>query len=113
MHEQNAARDILDRAIRQAVKKHAGRITDVYVVRGAVSDYEEEPVRFYWADFSKGTIAEEARLHIRKIEAELQCMACFTRYRLADDVIRCPHCGSDGAKILAGDEFYLEALDVE
>jgi hydrogenase nickel incorporation protein HypA/HybF len=113
MHEQTATRNILDKAIRQAAEKHADLIRDVYVVMGAISDYKEEPVRFYWGQLSKGTPAEEARLHIRRIEAELQCMACFTRYRPADDAIQCPHCGSNGAKILAGDEFYMEALDVE
>ena len=113
MHEQDATRDILDRALRQAAEKHADLITDVYVVMGAISDYTEDAVRFHWGELSKGTIAEEARLHIRKSEAELQCMACFTRYRPVDGAIQCPRCGSNGAKILAGDEFYLEALDVE
>jgi hydrogenase nickel incorporation protein HypA/HybF len=113
MHEQDATRAIFEGAIRRAAEKHARRITDVYIVMGAVSDYSEEPVRFYWGELTKGTIAEEARLHFRKIEGELQCMACFTKYRPADGAIRCPHCGSSGAMILAGDEFYMEALDVE
>jgi hydrogenase nickel incorporation protein HypA/HybF len=113
MHEQNATRAILDGALQRAAEKRAVRITDAYIVMGAISDYSEESVRFYWGELSKGTIAEKARLHCRGIEAELQCMACFTKYRPADQAVRCPHCGGSGAKVLAGDEFYMEALDVE
>jgi hydrogenase nickel incorporation protein HypA/HybF len=113
MHEENATRAILNKAIQQAGEKHAGRISDVYIVMGAISRYSEEPVAMYWHELSKGTIAEGARLHIRKIEAELQCMACFTKYRPEGEEIQCPRCGSSGAKILAGEEFYMEALDVE
>jgi hydrogenase nickel incorporation protein HypA/HybF len=113
MHELGATQAMIDRAIRQAGERHAGRIVDVYVVMGGISGFSEEPVRFYWGELSKGTIAEGARLHFRKIETELQCMACFTRYRPENDEILCPNCGSSGAKILSGEEFYMEALDVE
>jgi hydrogenase nickel incorporation protein HypA/HybF len=113
MHERNATRGILEKATRQAAAKHAGRITDVYIVMGALSEYSEEPVRIYWDELTKGTIADRARLHFRKIEAEVQCMACFSKYRPAGNRIQCPHCGSSGARILAGEEFYMEALDVE
>ncbi|MFN2121218.1 MAG: hydrogenase maturation nickel metallochaperone HypA [Anaerolineales bacterium] len=112
MHERNATQGLLDKAIQRAAEKHARRITDAYVVMGAHSDYSEESVRFFWAELSKGTAAEEARLHFRKIEAELQCMACFTRYRPVGAAIQCPKCGSNGARVLAGDEFYMEAVDV-
>ena len=113
MRERNATRRILERALRQAEEQHAGRVTDVHLALGEISEYSEEPVRLLWAELSKGTMAESARLHFRRIEAELQCMACFTRYRPAGRVIRCPHCGSNGARVLAGEEFYMEALDVE
>jgi hydrogenase nickel incorporation protein HypA/HybF len=113
MQELNATQAMIQRAIHQAAEQHAGRITDVYVVIGRISGLSEEPVRSYWRELSKGTPAEGARLHFRKIEGELQCMACFTRYQPEGDEIRCPVCGSSGAKILSGEEFYVEALDVE
>jgi len=113
MHEWNATRGILESALRQAAVKQAGRITDVYIVIGAISDYAEEPVIACWCELSQGTIAAGARVHFRKIEAELQCMACFTKYRPAGKTIQCPSCGSSGAKILAGEEFYMEALDID
>ena len=113
MHEESATRGIIHRALHQARGKGAGRITDVYIVIGAISGYSEEPVRLYWGELSKETIAEGARLHFRKIEAELQCMACFTKYQPEGEEIRCPQCGGSGARILSGEQFYMEALDVE
>lgn len=113
MHELFATQAILEKALAEAAGEHATRITDLHLVVGALSSYADDSVRFYWDEISKGSIAEGARLHFRRVPAELQCMACFTPYRPEADEIRCPSCGSSGAKILAGEEFYLESLDVE
>ena len=76
-------------------------------------DTLDDSVQFYWDEICKGTIAEGAQLHFRHVEAQLQCMACFTAYHPVEQEIRCPSCGSSGAKIVAGEEFFLESLDVE
>jgi hydrogenase nickel incorporation protein HypA/HybF len=113
MHELFATQAILEKALARAADAHADRITDVHLVVGDLSRFVDDSVQFYWDEISKGTIAEQARLHFRRVPPELQCMACFTRYVPVDEEIRCPSCGSSGAKILAGEEFYLEGLDVE
>jgi hydrogenase nickel incorporation protein HypA/HybF len=113
MHELFATQAILDKALARAAEENAGRITDVRLVVGELSSYVDDSVSFYWDEISKGTIAEGAQLHFRHVQAELQCMACFTPYHPVEQEIRCPSCGSTGAKILAGEEFYLESLDVE
>jgi len=113
MHELFATQAILKKALQKASDENARRITDLHLVVGELSTYVDDSVQFYWDEISKGTIAEGATLHFRRVSAELQCMACFTRYRPGADEILCPNCGSSGAKILAGEEFYMEALDVE
>ncbi len=40
-------------------------------------------------------------------------MACFTKYHPKEGELVCPNCGSVGARILAGEEFSVEAIDVE
>jgi Zn finger protein HypA/HybF involved in hydrogenase expression len=41
-------------------------------------------------------------------------MACFEKYHPDDtDSFQCPNCGAVGVKIVAGEEFSLEAIDVE
>lgn len=113
MHELFATQAILDRALQKAAEQNAGRITDLYLVVGELSTYSEDSVSFYWTEISKGTIAEAALLHFRQVPAEVQCMACFNKYHPEDGEILCPICGSNGAKILQGEEFYMEALDVD
>ena len=113
MHELYATQAILEKALDKAAEEKARRITDLHLVVGEISTYSDDSVQFYWDEISKGTIAEGARLHFRHVRAEMQCMACFTRYFPMDGEILCPSCGGGGAKILAGEEFYMEALDVE
>ena len=113
MHELHAAQAILEKAIQKANESNARRITNLHLVVGEISTYTEDSVQFYWDDISKGTIAEGAKLIFRAVLAEAQCMNCFTKYHPQEGEIVCPNCKSVGAKILAGEEFYVEALDVE
>lgn len=113
MHELYATQAILEKAITKAAEQDAKRITHLYLVVGEISTYSDDSVQFYWDEISKGTVAENAVLHFRHVLAEMQCMACFTKYHPPAGEIVCPNCGSNGAKIIGGEEFYLEALDVE
>jgi Zn finger protein HypA/HybF involved in hydrogenase expression len=45
--------------------------------------------------------------------AEQQCMVCFQKYHPLNKETSCPNCGSVGAKIIAGEEFYLESVEAE
>ena len=113
MHELYTTQAILEKALQEAAEARAARITDLHLVIGEISTYSEDSIQFYWDEISKGTIAEGSKLHFRSVKAELQCMACFHKYNPVDGQILCPNCGSSGAKILAGEECYLEALDAE
>ena len=113
MHELYATQAILEKAIRKANEANAKRITNLYLVVGEISTYTNDSVQFYWDDLSKGTLAEGAVLHFRPVQTEAQCMSCFTKYHPIEGEIVCPNCRGVGAKILAGEEFYMEALDVE
>ncbi|MFH1183634.1 MAG: hydrogenase maturation nickel metallochaperone HypA [Chloroflexota bacterium] len=113
MHELYATQAILEKALQKAAEEKAKRITDLHLVIGEISTYADDSVLFYWEELSRGTIAEGAILHFRHVSAQMQCMACFTKYQPVDGEVLCPSCGSSGAKILGGEEFYMEALDVE
>jgi hydrogenase nickel incorporation protein HypA/HybF len=113
MHELYATQAILARALEKAGEQNASRITGAFIAVGEMSTYTDDSVEFYWGEITKGTIAEGAQLHFRHIPAELQCMTCATKYRPKEGEIVCPSCGGSGARIWSGEEFYLEALDVE
>jgi hydrogenase nickel incorporation protein HypA/HybF len=113
VHELFATQAILDTALKTAAERQTSHIIQLHLALGEMSGYVEDSVQFYWDEISKGTIAEGATLNFRHVPPECQCMACFTKYAPLNEEIRCPACGSAGAKVLAGEEFFLEAIDVE
>ena len=50
--------------------------------------------------------------HFRRIPAGFCCDACGHAYAPAAEVLACPACGSLQVRLTAGDELYLEALEV-
>lgn len=104
--------NILDIALRHGRDAGADAITDLHLVIGELSSIVDESVQFYWDFVSKDTIAENATLHFRRIPAEIECRRCQYIYT-PHESLTCPNCGSAQTKIIAGEEFYLEAIDVD
>ncbi|HUE98538.1 MAG TPA: hydrogenase maturation nickel metallochaperone HypA [Anaerolineales bacterium] len=113
MHELSVTQSILDLALKHASKANASQITDIRVVMGALSTNVDDSVQFYWDIIAKGTLAEGAKLHFRRVPAEFQCMDCSQKYHPADAELICPCCESTRVRIIAGEEFYLDSIDIE
>ena len=92
---------------------HGQNITDVHLAVGELKDISDNDIQQKWEMAAKGTPAEGASLHIRRVTAELQCMTCFGKYHPEGANVSCPRCGSVGAKIIAGEEFSVEAVEDE
>jgi hydrogenase nickel incorporation protein HypA/HybF len=73
----------------------------------------DDSVQFYWDIVSKGTIADGAILHFKRLPATLECLDCNHQYTPANNGFSCPACDSDRIKVISGDEFFMEAIDVE
>ncbi len=113
MHELAITESILEIALRHAESANASRINHLYLVVGQLSSVVDDSVQFYWDLIAKDTIAAEAQLHFRRIPARLECSLCEMQYAPGDEALACPYCGSIQVKVVAGEEFYLEAIDVE
>lgn len=111
--EFTAIRSILAKALLKAREPNARRITALQLALGEISELDRHSMQKHWDELSRGTPAERAQLHFRLIQAEVQCMACFRKYNPQAGKIHCPHCGSYGAKILAGEEFFLESIELD
>ena len=101
---------MLDALIRRAEGRH---ISSVRLVIGELKEISDDDFQTTWDNLAKGTPAEGAGLHIRRVPAELQCMTCFGKYHPEGANVICPRCGSVGAKIIAGEEFSVEAIEIE
>lgn len=113
MHELSITESLLKIALQHAERVHAKRVTDLHIVIGDLASMVDDSIQFYWEIIAKGTIAEQATLHFRRIPVELQCLACSQKYHPTDGELGCPNCHGIRVKIIAGEEFRLESIDVE
>ena len=113
MHELAVTESLLKIALQHAEKANAKHVTDLNIVMGDLASMVDDSIQFYWEIIAEGTIAEQATLHFRRVPAELQCMTCFEKYPPTDRELACPKCGGINTKIIAGEEFALESIDVE
>jgi hydrogenase nickel incorporation protein HypA/HybF len=113
MHELSVTESLLKISLEHAEKANAQKVTDLYIVIGELASMVDDSIQFYWDIIAKDTIAEKATLHFRRIPAELQCITCFEKYSPTEGELICPKCHGAGAKIIAGEEFFLESIDVE
>jgi hydrogenase nickel incorporation protein HypA/HybF len=113
MHELPITESILEISLRHADQARAKRITDIYLVIGQLSSIVDESVAFYWDIVSKDTIAEGAELHFRRIQTQMLCLDCNQRYHPGNEDLACPYCHSTMVRVVAGEEFALEAIEVD
>jgi len=93
---------IVDHLLQQST-----RYTSVHLAIGELVSFSDEQIHAQWSD----TPFAQSALTIRRVPAEQQCMTCFEKYHPTRAEVSCPHCGSMGAKIIAGEEFYLESFE--
>ena len=113
MHELSVTESLLKIALKHAEKANAKRVTDLNIVIGDLASMVDDSIQFYWEIIAKGTIAEQAKLNFRRVPAQLQCMTCSEMYHPTDRELACPKCNGINVKIITGEEFALESIDVE
>jgi len=113
MHELSVTESVLEIACKHAEKAQAKKVTNIFLVIGRLSSIVDESVQFYWNLISKDTLCEDAALHFERIPATLVCTECGHEYILENDLIPCPNCGSARIKVLSGDEFNLDSIEIQ
>jgi len=113
MHEMAVTQSILDIALDHAARYNAARVTSLNLVIGQLSSIVDDSVQFYWDIISKDTLCEGAVLHFERIPAQMTCQECGQSYSLSHGLEACPHCGSFRIRLIAGDEFRLDSIEIE
>jgi hydrogenase nickel incorporation protein HypA/HybF len=113
MHELAVTQSILEISLRHARQAGAKRVTNLHLVIGQLASIVDDSVQFYWDIVAKDTPAEGAQLEFKRIPTELLCKDCEKRYQPPPGELDCPLCGGMNVQVVAGEEFYLEAIDVE
>ena len=113
MHELAVTENILSIALKHAELAGASKVTDIHITMGQLSSVVDDSVQFYWEMISENTICFGAKLHFKRIPAEFFCTDCKTQFNLNQELAPCPNCGSIRVRIVAGEEFFLESIEVE
>jgi hydrogenase nickel incorporation protein HypA/HybF len=105
----------LSSAIVNTVVKHAADrpVTAVYLRVGALRQVVPDTLGFYFEFVARGTVCEGARLEQEIIDARLRCRGCGHEWDIEIPAFRCPACSGSDVEIAAGNEFEVEAIDVE
>ncbi len=113
MHELSVTESVLQIALENAQKAQATKVTSINLVIGRLSSIVDDSVQFYWDTISEGTICEGAKLNFNRTPAALQCQDCQTEYSIEERLHPCPKCGSYNTRIIHGEEFYLDSIEIE
>ena len=113
MHELAVTESILKTAVEYAEKSNAIKVTEINLVIGKLSSFVDDSISFYWDFVSKNSICQGAVLHFERPPARLLCQDCHNEYVLEDSLTPCPICESAKIKILSGDEFRIDSIQIE
>lgn len=113
MHELSVTESVLEIACKHAEKAQAIKVTDIYLEIGRLSSIVDDSIQFYWDLISKKTLCEGAVLHFERVPARLVCLECHHEYTLEQELQPCPKCGSARIRVLSGDEFNLDSIEIQ
>lgn len=109
MHELSLSGAVIDTAVKHA----GGRAVKVVSLRvGRLRQVVPDTLEFYFGFTARGTVCEGARLEQEMLAARLGCDACQREWEIDLPVFRCPDCGGP-ARVIAGNEFEVESIEVE
>jgi hydrogenase nickel incorporation protein HypA/HybF len=113
MHELSITQQILDIAVNKAGEAGAASVKRINLVIGDMSSVLDDCVQFYFDFLSKESIAQGAQLSFERIPIKVLCRGCGHSFNPQGETWRCPQCQEWNVEVMAGNEFYLESIEVE
>lgn len=111
MHELSVTKSIL-RIVDEAAA--GNRVVLVRLRVGDLASIVDDSLEFYFKILSRGTLAEGARLELKRVRARASCGVCQNSFEvrlpLPDS---CARCRSTDLTISGGTEFLVESIEVE
>jgi hydrogenase nickel incorporation protein HypA/HybF len=109
MHELSLAE-----AIAAIAEEHAGgrRVAKVEVKIGHLRQVVPSALTFAFELVTQGTFVEGAELEIKDVPARVACRSCKADSGLVELPFACPSCGSVDVDLRAGEELFVDALEL-
>jgi hydrogenase nickel incorporation protein HypA/HybF len=105
---------IAESVVRIADRHADGRqVTKVYLKAGHLRQIVPSALAFSFEVVAQGTSVEGAELALEEVPVTGKCRACGTESRLESFPLQCGTCGGFDLEIVAGEELYVESLEME
>ncbi len=105
---------ILNVVLKHARANGVKKVVAIHLEIGELSDLENEWIQRYFDYLSKNTLAEGAKLKIKRTPVVMECRSCETRFKVnIKDMfeIKCPKCGSSDCTMVSGKEYYIKSME--
>ncbi len=115
MHELAVTKSILRLVLNSASEIKASKVQAIYLTIGEMRNLEEDWIQRYFDYISASTIAEGARIKVKKIPVVFRCKHCSQEFKASIDdqeIVLCPSCSSEDYSLLSGRELMVENMEV-
>ena len=115
MHELPVIESILNICLKYAKENDVQKILAIHLEVGEMSDLQDEWMQNYFDHLTKGSIAEGARLKIKRTPVVMKCGSCGTSFEInirAKGDIKCPQCDSEkNYTLISGREYKIMNME--
>ena len=112
MHELSIMTHLLEQIETEAERAGARAVREIDLVIGERVGVVDDSLTFCFDLLSAGTIAEGAKLQVRKVPTRFCCTSHGDYGRSGDD-FACPSCGRVGSLTEQGSELLIESMEIE
>jgi len=113
VHELAVTQRVLDIALEKAKEAQANRVASINLVIGEMSSIADDCMQFYFDFLSQDSPASGATLSFKRIPTQLGCRRCGHSFTLNSPPWKCPQCEQWDVEIQAGQELYIDSIEVE
>jgi len=113
MHEFSIVTHLLGAVETQAQQSEAKQVLAINLVVGERSGLVDESLCFYFEMLAAGTVAEGARLNIRRHSMRFDCQSCGTEYSPPPGDFHCPRCGEVGQVVDDASDMTIESIEIK
>lgn len=112
MHEMAITKSILNICLEEEKKYNFNKVKEINIKVGELTCLVPDCINYYFNIISKGTVAENASINVIKMPIVIKCGKCDYSGAINLSEYECPKCRSYDFKIIEGNEFYLESMEV-
>jgi hydrogenase nickel incorporation protein HypA/HybF len=113
VHELPIVTALLEGVESRAQEVGAARVLAVNLVVGERAGIVDDSLRFYFEMLTPGTLADGARLNVRRTRMRFRCAGCANEYSPRGADFACPACGRVGELADDAPDLSIESMEVE